>query len=82
MPMNPLFWVLGTGSASVRENCLPVIASASIKADTSPSLSLRFNRENSKLFPCQITPYPTCQFPRNNAPLNLPRSHEKPWRGT
>ena len=25
---------------------------------------------------------PTRQFPRNNAPLNLPRSHEKPWRGT
>jgi hypothetical protein len=31
---------------------------------------------------CQIMPYPTCQFPRNNAPLNLPRCHEIPWRGT
>src|SRR6266404_2915129 len=36
----------------------------------------------SKQSLCQTTPYPTRQFPRNNAPLNLPRSHEKPWRGT
>jgi hypothetical protein len=42
----------------------------------------RFNRENSKLFPCQITLCPTRQSPRHNAPLNLPRSYEKPWRGT
>jgi hypothetical protein len=41
----------------------------------------RFNRK-SKLFPCQITQCSTRQFPRNNVPLNLPRSHEKPWRGT
>ena len=27
--------------------------------------------------PCQIKPYPTRHLPRNNAPLNLPRSHEK-----
>ena len=32
--------------------------------------------------PRQITPKSTRQFPRNNAPLNMPRSHEKPWRGT
>jgi DNA-binding protein HU-beta len=27
--------------------------------------------------PCQIKPYPTRHLPRNNAPLNLRRSHEK-----
>jgi hypothetical protein len=32
--------------------------------------------------PCQITPCHTRQFPRNNAPLNLPRFHEKPRPGT
>jgi hypothetical protein len=69
-------------SALVRENCLPVIASAGTKADTFLSLPYRFNRQNSKLSLCQTTPYPTRQFARNNAPLNLPRSHEKPRRGT
>ena len=68
--------------ASVRENCLPVIASAQPKPTPFRRCPYRFNRENSKLFPCQITPYPTRQFPRNNGPLNLPRSHEKPRRGT
>jgi hypothetical protein len=70
-------------SASLHKNCLPVIASASNQSRhhsvTVPSDS---TVKAPKLFPCQITPYPTCHFPRNNAPLNLPCSHENPWRGT
>jgi hypothetical protein len=81
VPMNPLFRMLGTGRPRSVETAFPQLHRLN-KADTFPSLLLRLNRESSKLSPCQITPYPTCQVPRNNVPLNLPRSHEIPWRGT
>src|SRR5262249_7814274 len=70
-------------SASVRENCLPVTASARQKNRHLPLTAPPVQPlKKSQLSSCQITPYPSRQFPRNNAPMNLPRSHEKTWRGT
>src|SRR5262249_42054717 len=70
-------------SASVRENCLPVTASARTKSRHLPLTAPPVQPlKKSQLSSCQITPYPSRQFPRNNAPMNLPRSHEKTWRGT
>ena len=70
-------------SASFRENCLPVIASARSKADDLPVTALPIQALKTQSPPhCQIIPYHTRQFPRNNASLDLPRCHEKPWRGT
>jgi hypothetical protein len=66
----------------VRENCLPVIASAGTKADTFLSLPLPIQPSKLKAVPLSDYADPTRQFARNNAPLNLPRSHEKPRRGT
>lgn len=63
--------------ASLHKNCLLVTASAS-KADTAPPIQSL----NWSIALCQITPYPTCQSPRNNSPPNLSRSHEIVRRGT
>ena len=70
-------------SASVHENCLHAIASA---LNQSRHLSVTALADSTvktqRSAPLSDFPYPTCHFPRNNAPLNLPRSHGKPWRCT